>query len=131
MALKLRTYAYWSERKRGEGLRLGCTRYLVRGVFKADYARANIMDVWMPLLAPSRILLDWRKLKDLEDPKHWATFLARYEREMKKTDARQTIVALARLARSTPISVGCYCQGDACHRFTLERLIRTASRENG
>lgn len=131
MALKLRTYAYWSERKRGEGLRLGCTRYLVRGVFKAEYARENIMDVWMPLLAPSRSLLAWGKLRDLDDLRLWATFLARYEREMNETNARQTIIALAHLAKSTPISIGCYCQGEACHRFTLEGLIRAAAREDG
>ena len=54
MELKLRTYAYWSDRRRGEGVRLGCTRYLVRGVSKVDYADLNILDVWMPVLAPSR-----------------------------------------------------------------------------
>jgi uncharacterized protein YeaO (DUF488 family) len=46
---------------------------------------------------------------------------------MKKTDARQTIRVLAMLAQKTPISLGCYCQGKHCHRFVLERLIRSAA----
>jgi uncharacterized protein YeaO (DUF488 family) len=46
---------------------------------------------------------------------------------MRKTDARQTIRVLAILAQKTPISLGCYCQDKHCHRFVLERLIRSAA----
>ena len=85
------------------------------------------MDVWLPTVAPSRELVGWARSHDLEDPKVWAAYLRRYRSEMKRTDARQTIEALARLAQRTPISLGCYCHGEHCHRFELERLIRTAA----
>jgi hypothetical protein len=55
--LKLSTYAYRDKRRRGEGLRLGCARYPVRGVRKSRYAAEDIMDVWLPTVAPSRELL--------------------------------------------------------------------------
>ena len=35
-----------------EGLRLGTVRRPPRGVKKADYARLNYYDVWLPELAP-------------------------------------------------------------------------------
>jgi uncharacterized protein YeaO (DUF488 family) len=49
---------------------------------------------------------------------------------MKATNPRQTISVLAALAQRTPISVGCYCHGEHCHRFELERLIRAAATES-
>jgi uncharacterized protein YeaO (DUF488 family) len=130
MTLQLSTYSYGSKRQRREGLRLGCTRYVARGVRTEDCARCNIMDVWLPTVAPSRELLAWARTTDLNDTKTWKTFLSRYRSEMKKTDPRQTIHALAELAKRTPISIGCYCQGEHCHRFELERLIRAAANES-
>jgi uncharacterized protein YeaO (DUF488 family) len=130
MALQLSNYYYGSKRKRGEGLRLGCTRYLARGVPKKEYATRNIMDVWLPTVAPSRGLLTWARENHLENAKTWKTFVSRYRTEMKKTDPRQTIAALAELAKRTPVSIGCYCHGEHCHRFELERLIRAAAKES-
>jgi uncharacterized protein YeaO (DUF488 family) len=129
MALKLSTYAYGEPRKRNEGLRLGCARYPVRGVRKQDYAKRNIMDVWLPVVAPSKELVAWATKSDLEDAKTWKTFQRRYRGEMNDTNARQTILALAKLAERTPIAIGCYCQTKRCHRFELERLIREAAKE--
>ena len=128
MALQLSTYSYGSKRKRGEGLRLGCTRYLARGVQKKDYATRGIMDVWLPTVAPTRELLGWARANNLEDARTWKTFVSRYRQEMKKTNARQTIAMLAELGKRTPISIGCYCHGEHCHRFELERLIRAAAK---
>ena len=127
MVLRLFTYSYGDKRRRGEGLRLGCARFLPRGVRKEEYAGSNIMDVWLPTIAPSKKLLTWALKKDLGDQKVWNAFARRYRTEMKATDARQTIRALAQLAQRTPISVGCYCHGPHCHRFELERLIRRAA----
>lgn len=129
MALRLSTYSYRSKRRRGEGLRLGCTRYVARGVRKEDYASLDIMDVWLPTVAPSRELLAWARANNMEDSKVWKTYVRRYRSEMKQTNPRQTIRTLAELAKRTPISIGCYCQGERCHRFVLERLIRTAAQE--
>jgi uncharacterized protein YeaO (DUF488 family) len=127
--MRLSQYSYGSPRRRGEGLRIGCTRYLARGVRKGTYAARDIMDVWLPVLAPSKQLLGWVRSRDVEDKKTWNTFLRRYRAEMKETTPRQTIRVLAQLAKATPISVGCYCRGEQCHRFELERLIRSASEE--
>ena len=127
MALRLSTYSYGDKRRRGEGLRLGCARFLPRGVRKEEYTASNIMDVWLPTIAPSKKLLSWALKKDLSDPKVWNVFARRYRTEMKATDARQTIEMLAQLARRTPISVGCFCHGPHCHSFELERLIRRSA----
>jgi uncharacterized protein YeaO (DUF488 family) len=127
MALKLSNYSYGEKRRRGEGLRLGCARFLPRGKRKQDYAAADLMDVWLPTVAPSRKLLSWALKKDLADTKVWKAFVSRYRTEMKATDARQTIRVLAQIAERTPIAFGCYCHGPQCHRFELERLIRQAA----
>jgi uncharacterized protein YeaO (DUF488 family) len=126
---RLSQYSYGAPRRRGEGLRIGCTRYLARGVRRGDYAKRDIMDVWLPTLAPSKELLSWIKSRDAEDGKTWNTFLRRYRTEMKRTTPRQTIRVLAQLAKATPVSVGCYCHGSHCHRFELERLIHAAGDE--
>jgi uncharacterized protein YeaO (DUF488 family) len=128
--LQLSNYSFRSKRRRGEGLRLGCTRYVARGVPKQDYAALDIMDVWLPTVAPSRELLTWARRNGLEDSKTWKTYVRRYRSEMKKTNARQTIQALAELAKRTPISIGCYCQSEHCHRFELEKLIRSAAKDS-
>jgi uncharacterized protein YeaO (DUF488 family) len=130
VALRLTTYSYGSPRRRGEGLRLGCTRYSVRGVPRGEYAARNIWDVWLPTLAPSRELLAWARRKGVERGENWREFERRYRREMETTDARQVIRTLAQIAKRTPISIGCYCRGPHCHRFILERIIRSAA-ENG
>jgi uncharacterized protein YeaO (DUF488 family) len=127
--MRLSQYSYGSPRRRGEGLRIGCTRYLARGVKKGDNAARDIMDVWLPTLAPSKELLSWIRSRDVEDGKTWNTFLQRYRAEMKATTPRQTIRVLAQLAKASPISIGCYCHGKQCHRFELERLIRAAADE--
>ena len=129
--LRISTYAYGDRRRRGEGLRIGCARYLVRGVRSADYARHDIMDLWLPTLAPSRKLLAWALQRDMDDPKMWNTYVRRYRGEMSHTNARQTIRLLARIGQQIPISLGCYCRGTThCHRFELKRLIREVGKES-
>jgi uncharacterized protein YeaO (DUF488 family) len=130
VALRISTYSYGDRRRRGEGLRIGCARYLMRGMRKADYAHRNIMDVWLPTLAPSRKLLAWALQRDMDNPRVWNTYVRRYRGEMKQTNARQTILLLAQVAKEMPISLGCHCRGTThCHRFELERLIRAAAGE--
>lgn len=126
LRLNLRTYRYGSPRDRGEGLRIGTTRYLPRGVFKTDYALLDYFDVWLPVLAPSRELLQWAKNKE----RTHEAFAKRYENEMKNTDARQVIKLLAELARTTPIAIGCFCADESrCHRSVLYPLILQAAEE--
>jgi uncharacterized protein YeaO (DUF488 family) len=129
VALKLSTYAYKSPRRRGEGLRVGCARLPARGVKKSDYARQDIMDVWLPIVAPSRALLQWALRNQLDHPKTWRTYVRRYRGEMSKTEPRETIRFLSEVAQRTPIALGCYCHGEHCHRFVLEQLVREAARK--
>ncbi len=126
-SLKLRTFRAGSPRKPGDGIRIGTVRFLPRGVRKADYARLDYFDVWLPILAPSRQLIAWAHHHDLA--RHWRTFAARYEREMTgNTDSRQCLHLLAMLAQQTPISIGCYCPDEAhCHRSILATLIKRAA----
>ena len=127
MPIKLTEYYWGKPRGAQDGLRLSCTRFLPRGVKKADYAKGGYLDVWLPSLAPSRQLLCWAHMQDLDDPAAWRKFQSRYRDEMKQTDPRQTIQALAMLATRTPISIGCACKTPHCHRFVLEKLIRAAA----
>jgi uncharacterized protein YeaO (DUF488 family) len=112
-----------------EGLRIGCARYLVRGVRAADYARRDIMDLWLPTPVPkpqaARLGAPTRHGRS-ESVEH---LVRRYRGEMKHTNARQTIRLLARIAQQIPISLGCHGRGTThCHRFELERLIREAGK---
>lgn len=124
--LKLHKYQYGSQRTRGEGLRIGTARRPPRGVFKTDYARDDYFDVWLPVLAPSRELLKWAR----EDERTHEQWVKRYQKEMKKTDPRQVIKLLAKLASATPIAIGCYCADESrCHRSLLYELIKQAAEE--
>ena len=128
--MKLTTYRFGSPRRRGEGLRVGVTRYLPRGVRKTEYARGNYFDVWYPVLAPSRELLQWlRSQPDLTAA--WSKFSQRYRREvLGNPDSRHTLQLMAALAQRTPITIGCYCADEShCHRSLLKQLIREAAEE--
>lgn len=120
MPLHLRTFRIGDPPKRGEGLRLATTRFLPRGVRKTDYKRLGYFDLWLPTLAPSRALLGRRGAK---------LFFERYESELaRSTDARQTVLLIAMVAKVTPVSIGCYCADEAtCHRRVLARVIRSAA----
>jgi uncharacterized protein YeaO (DUF488 family) len=125
--LLLSEYFWTAPRRPGEGLRVSCTRFLPRGVKKADYASEGYLDVWLPVLSPSRELLRWVRANERDDDRRWSGFVRRYRAEMAKTDPRQTIQMLAMLALHTPISLGCACQWPRCHRFELVKLIRSAA----
>jgi uncharacterized protein YeaO (DUF488 family) len=113
----IRVVRLGTRRAKGEGLRLGTVRRPPRGVRKADYARRNYYDFWLPDLAPSA------KLIALADKK-WERFAAGYRREMRAPTAQRLIELLARLSRQTNFSVGCYCEREKrCHRSILRKLL--------
>jgi uncharacterized protein YeaO (DUF488 family) len=109
-----------------EGLRLGTVRRPPRGVPKAEYARRDFYDVWVPELAPSPALFSWVKAQPLTDAR-WRTYARRYRAEMKRPEAQRLIDLLSALSSRTNFSVGCYCESEArCHRSLLRELFTEA-----
>ena len=94
-----------------------------RGVKKADYARRDYFDLWLPDLAPSAKLVSYAYAQELT-PRRWATYARLYRSEMRAPAARRLIELLAALSRQTSFSVGCYCEDEArCHRSLLRELL--------
>ena len=52
--MAIRIVRLGTPRNSKEGVRIGTVRRSPRGVRKADYARRNYFDVWLPELAPSQ-----------------------------------------------------------------------------
>ena len=126
MPLQFRTVQLASARQPGEGLRIGTVRRPPRGVPKSQYRERNLLDVWLPILAPSQALLT-AFLKTELSPK---SFFRRYRAEMAQTEPRQVIQLLAELAQRTALSIGCFCDDESrCHRAILAELIREAAGE--
>lgn len=96
-------------------------------VRKEDFGHVCNFDAWIPQLSPSPRLLDWLD-RNAEEVGAWQRFVDRYEREMiRDRNNRKLILMLGALVRRAPLSIGCYCKGTHCHRFVLERLIRSAA----
>ncbi|HET7202278.1 MAG TPA: DUF488 family protein [Steroidobacteraceae bacterium] len=114
-----------SERLPREGLRIGTVRRPPRGVPKADFARRNFYDVWLPNLAPSEALLKEALAASAEhDDRRWKQFVRRYRAEMKAPEQRALLDTLAALSHDANFSVGCYCADESrCHRSVLRQLL--------
>ena len=113
-------YRYATPRMPGEGLRIGVTRHVPRGVRKEDWQRCGYFDLWLPLLAPSAELLK----AYLDGHLTWSVFARRYRAEMKQPACRQAIDLLAAFSHTTPINLGCYCEEETrCHRSLLLPLV--------
>ena len=106
-----------SPRAKGEGLRLGTVRRPPRGVKKADYARRDYYDLWLPDLAPSMRLIA-KAQRDFDG------FAKAYRKEMSSPAAERLVELLARLSHDSDLSVGCYCEDESrCHRSILRKLL--------
>lgn len=114
-----------SEREPGEGLRIGTVRRPPRGVPKAEFARRNFYDVWLPTLAPSEALLKQALAAVAsDDERAWRQFVRRYRMEMKASEPRALLDTLAALSHHGQFSVGCYCADERhCHRAILRELL--------
>ena len=124
--MAIRVVRLGTPRAKGEGLRLGTVRRPPRGVKKADFARLNYYDQWLPDLSPSAELVSWI-LGEPITPARWTTFTRRYRREMNEPVQRRLIALLAALSHQTDISVGCYCEDEShCHRSVLRDLLTEA-----
>ncbi len=111
-----------SPRLPGEGLRIGTVRRPPRGVPKADFARRDFYDVWLPVVAPSEELV--KQAFGAGDERSWRTFVRRYRAEMKRPEAKAVLDLLAALSHGTSFTVGCYCADEGrCHRSVLRELL--------
>ncbi|MGE3771998.1 MAG: DUF488 domain-containing protein [Gammaproteobacteria bacterium] len=125
--MSVRIVRLGSPRRRGEGLRLGTVRHPPRGVPKAEFAKRDFYDLWLPTLAPSQDLL--RASGGGGDVSQaWPAFARGYRTEMKAPAAAQLLELLAALSHTTNFSVGCYCEAETyCHRSILRELLAERS----
>jgi uncharacterized protein YeaO (DUF488 family) len=111
-----------SKRASGEGLRLGTVRRPPRGVPKAEFARRDFYDVWLPALSPSPELV--AAALSSRDQKSWNAFDRKFRAEMKQPDAARLLDLLAAMSHQTNFALGCYCEDEArCHRSILRGLL--------
>jgi uncharacterized protein YeaO (DUF488 family) len=121
--MTIRIVRLGSPRHRHEGLRIGTVRRPPRGVPKAEFARRDFYDVWLPTLAPSELLV--RQALASTDERSWKSFVRRYRAEMKRPEAAYLLDTLAALSHQTHLSVGCYCEDERrCHRSVLRELLK-------
>ncbi|MBL8347037.1 MAG: DUF488 family protein [Rubrivivax sp.] len=108
-----------------EGLRLGTVRRPPRGVPKAEFARRDFYDVWLPNLSPSAALVaEAQAAAQGHDDKAWAAFERRFKAEMDEPDAGRVLDLLAALSHQTSFSLGCYCEDERrCHRAVLREML--------
>ena len=94
-----------------------------RGVPKAEFAKRDYYDVWLPELSPSAATVSAAMAAEWTE-KSWKKFVATYVREMSTPAAEHLIAALAALSHQTNFSVGCYCEHENhCHRSILRQLL--------
>jgi uncharacterized protein YeaO (DUF488 family) len=112
-------------RAAGEGLRIGTVRRPPRGVPKAEFAKRDYYDVWLPNLAPSEALMkEGQAAQASGDEAQWKTFARRYGAEMKEPDRAHVLDTLAALSHHAAFAVGCYCEDEnRCHRSLLRGLL--------
>jgi len=111
-----------SPRARDEGLRLGTVRRPPRGVPKADFAKRDYYDVWLPNLSPTADLVALALAA--KDERSWKAFERKFRAEMKEPEAAHLLDLLAALSHQTNFAIGCYCEDERrCHRSILRALL--------
>jgi uncharacterized protein YeaO (DUF488 family) len=112
-------------RAAGEGLRIGTVRRPPRGVPKAEFARRDYYDVWLPNLAPSEALMkEGQAAQASGSDAQWKAFARRYAAEMKEPDRAHLLETPAALSHHAAFAVGCYCEDEnRCHRSLLRGLL--------
>jgi len=120
--MAIRIVRLGTERRAGEGLRIGTVRRPPRGVRKAELASRDFYDVWFPNLAPSEELLKLGLA--VRDEREWKTFVRKYRAEMADAGKSRVLDLLAALSHAASFSVGCYCEDESrCHRSVLRGLL--------
>jgi uncharacterized protein YeaO (DUF488 family) len=120
--MSIRIVQLGTPRAKGEGLRLGTVRRPPRGVPKAEFAKRDFYDVWLPNLAPTDELV--KQALAAETDAQWKAFTRRFVAEMKEPDKAHLLDTLAALSHQTDFSIGCYCVEESrCHRSVLRGLL--------
>ncbi|MBI5716201.1 MAG: DUF488 family protein [Burkholderiales bacterium] len=124
--MAIRIVQLGTPRAANEGLRLGTVRRPPRGVPKAEFAKRDFYDVWLPNLSPSAELVsEAQGALQGGDAKGWAAFERKFKAEMNEPDASRVLDLLAALSHQTSFSLGCYCEDERrCHRSVLRGLLR-------
>ena len=111
-----------SPRRADEGTRLGTVRRPPRGVPKAEFAKRDYYDVWLPALSPSPDLV--KEALAAQTEVQWNGFVRRFRAEMKAPEPAQMLDTLAALSHTGRFSLGCYCEDEShCHRSVLRALL--------
>lgn len=120
--MPVRVVRLGTPRTPGEGLRVGTVRRPPRGVPKADFAKRDFYDVWLPELSPSAALV--ALALHAPDERTWKAFERKYRSEMAKPEPSRLLDLLAALSHQTSFAVGCYCENEQrCHRSILKKLL--------
>ena len=121
--MAIRIVRLGTPRARNEGPRFGTVRRPPRGVKKADFARKDFFDQWLPDLAPSAPLVKFALGEPWTDAR-WKTYARRYATEMREPSRQRLLELLARLSHHADFSVGCYCEDERrCHRSLLRGML--------
>ena len=122
--MAIRVVRLGSPREEGEGVRVGTVRRPPRGVPKADFAKLDYYDVWLPQLSPSAQLVTWIKSNQVT-PSNWRRFEQRFLHELATPDTQRLLDLMVALSKSTDFSIGCYCEDEsACHRSVLKKVLK-------
>ena len=120
--MPIRIVQLGTPRAKDEGLRLGTVRRPPRGVPKAEFAKRDFYDVWLPNLAPTDELV--KQALAAETDAQWKAFTRRFMAEMKEPDKAHLLDMLGALSHQTDFSIGCYCVEESrCHRSVLRGLL--------
>ena len=120
--MAIRIVRLGTPRAANEGLRLGTARRPPRGVPKAEFARRDFYDVWLPNLSPTAALVT--EGLAAADDKQWKAFRRKFAAEMKQPEAAHLLDLLAAMSHQTSFSLGCYCEDESrCHRSILRELL--------
>jgi len=89
---------------------------------KAQFAKRDFYDVWLPVLSPSPKLVAFALRA--QDERSWRAFERRFRAEMNQPEAARLLDLLAALSHRTSFSIGCYCENEErCHRSILRKLL--------
>ncbi|HYG43889.1 MAG TPA: DUF488 domain-containing protein, partial [Bordetella sp.] len=93
--MSIRIVQLGAPRAPGEGLRIGTVRRPPRGVPKAEFARRDYYDVWLPILSPSPELVS--QAKAVTSDAEWRGVARKIRAELQGGEAGKVLDLLAAL----------------------------------